>query len=201
MKKLITATLSALLLGSAAARAEGLCERKIEGVSVNMSLNEARQVWASQGYQEAPVEPQRGRGRQVTNQTLTMTNALPVYSPGQRRDVLTWMDTGTAVEVKRSLRPAIGTEESDRLAKRRIAEFCPNGQSRKSPLFCVGMFNGDISPGSTRISIEPSSAPGEWGCAYDMTLRDGFQEKIRRQRVQTRRPSKLQNGVPVPSKN
>ena|GEM_PF-5708742 len=184
----VSVFIASLLLISSAFAENPLCDREIEGVTVKMTLQQARAIWLSRGFIETTgADPKENRGK-----TSTVTFVNRIKQPGERTQgdfSLEFNDLRDQVSVRKSF------ATNDSVTKARIAEFCPNGPSRGGKLSCLFARVG------VNISVSPEDPQTPGRCSYQFATRGGQStENIVLDRKPAQLPSVNKFGRPAPKR-
>ncbi|MGV6801429.1 MAG: hypothetical protein ACWA5L_05850 [bacterium] len=157
----------AIILGgiySANAMAQDdICAREIEGVTVNMTPEQVKLIWASKGYINTSSPRTPGQ--------ISFLDHIPVANEGYRPEKvqLSFMESDSEIILSKSYFDQDGSVEAARKA-----EFCPNGQSRAGRIKCV--YNRGMS---TNISVEPENPQSDNVCYYSFGKHGLVTESVR----------------------
>lgn len=131
-----------------------LCDKAFDGVTVQMTLDQARAIWLSKGYIEI-TNPRE------SNQTLLVENLTRNSSNDKNQDYISLKFTNYIDQI--SITRQFDSDDTTNITKARIAEFCPNGPISGKKLHCLIPKTGS----SIQIEVNPESPEVSGRCSYN----------------------------------
>lgn len=195
----IVAALALSSVGTAFAE-NPLCDREIEGVTVKMSVEEARAIWLARGFVEI-TQTNYNETRSIASgaiQRVDFADRQPQVNEGYRPERVTLMLMITDLEVTLT---KLFHDESGSVSRARIDEFCPNGgPARGGKLACLGVRNGAPSVGRLNISVDPEDPQTAGRCAYSFSAAGLVNETVRLSRQAAPTSGVNAYGIPLPNR-
>ncbi|MBN8279969.1 MAG: hypothetical protein J0M16_05130 [Gammaproteobacteria bacterium] len=154
------ATLALLAVTPAIAAPPDICQRQIEGVSLDMSFDAIKAEWTRRGYQDVTQLKPGQDPRSTLN--FAKNGGSNLQNPGGV--TLSWQTSAESVSIgSQQTGVARGTSPNE-LFQARYAELCPAGEVRTPELWCTK------SGRNHRIDARSPLAPDNWQCVYSVDL-------------------------------